>query len=63
MDSTGDSKSHSFTITVISLYLTSFFDWTVFQTGTINFAFIPYGSISKTVLFWEVYMTASINGK
>ena len=51
MDSTGNSKSRSFTITVISLYLTSSFDWTVIQTGTINFAFIPYGSISKTVHF------------
>ena len=51
MDSTGNSRSRSFTITVISLYLTSSFDWTVIQTGTINFTFIPYGSVSKTVHF------------
>lgn len=50
-DSTGNSKSRTFTINVISLYLTSAFDWTVIQTGTVVFAYIPYGSISKTVHF------------
>lgn len=51
MDSTGNSKSRTFTITVVSLYLTSAFDWTVIQTGSVVFAYIPYGSISKTVHF------------
>lgn len=51
MDSTGNSKSRSFTVTMVSLYLTSAFDWTVIQTGSVIFAYIPYGSISKTVHF------------
>ena len=51
MDSTGNNKSRSFTITMVSLYLTSAFDWTVIQTGAVTYAYIPYGSISKTVHF------------
>lgn len=51
MDSTGNSKSRSFTITVVSLYLTSSFDWTVIQSGSVIYAYIPYGNISKTVHF------------
>ena len=51
MDSTGNSKSRTFTVTVISLYITSSFDDTVIQSGSFVFPYIPYGSISKTVHF------------
>lgn len=50
-DSTGNSKSRIYTISVVSLYLTSSFDDTIFYTSSTTFPYIPYGSVSKVVHF------------
>lgn len=50
-DSTGNVKMRTFSVTVVSLYVTSSFDDSEVQSGTTVFAFIPYGNISKTMHF------------
>lgn len=51
MDSTGNVKSRSVTVNVISLYITSSFDDSSIKSGAVTFPYIPYGAVSKTVHF------------
>ena len=50
-DSTGQYKNRAFTITLVSLYLTSSFDDTVIRTTSFPFPYVPFGSVPKTVYF------------
>lgn len=50
-DATGNTRNRAFTIDLISLYLTSTFSPSTYQSGSFNYPFIPYGSVSKTVHF------------
>lgn len=58
MDSTGNSKSRTFTVTVISLYITSSFDDTVIQSG--SFVFNDVGSQTITFRTGAVTKTYTI---
>ena len=50
-DSYGKSKLKNFTIAMVQLYITSSFDQSEIQSGVVNFPYIPYGEVSKTVHF------------
>lgn len=47
----GNSKTYKFSITTISVSISSYFDATQAYTGDINFSYIPVGAVEKTVHF------------
>lgn len=47
----GNSKTYKFSITTISVSISSYFDATIAYTGDINFTYIPVGAVKKTVYF------------
>lgn len=47
----GNSRTIAFTVNMISLTLTSPFDASVAYNGSINFPYVPTGSVEKTVRF------------
>lgn len=51
VDVYGNYKSLTYSVTVVALSLSSTFDDTLIYDGDITFKFIPYGTISKKILF------------
>ena len=50
-DAYGNRRNRTFTVSFIDLRLTSSFDDSVDQTGTITFPYTPYGNLPKTIHF------------
>lgn len=51
VDSYGNSKTLGFSISVIALSISSYFDGTAAYTGDIAFGYTPVGAVDKTVYF------------
>ncbi len=47
----GNTRTVSFTVIVVNLYVTSSFDASVPYTGAVQFAYTPVGNLTKTVYF------------
>lgn len=47
----GNSKTYKFTVTTISVSISSYFDSKTAYTGSIDFSYIPIGAVEKTVYF------------
>lgn len=48
-DAYGNSRSLTYTVTVVALSVTSTFDDSLIYSGDITFKFTPYGSVEKTI--------------
>ena len=51
VDVYGNSRTLSFTVTSVSVNISSYFDGTIARTGTIPFAYTPTGAVEKVVHF------------